>query len=67
MFVDRRLTVEALVCGAQIADRATDEGRAVDLLDRALRVADGEIVLPFVQAAEELAALLDRHPTVAAR
>jgi len=29
-FVDRRLTVEALVCGAQIADRATDEGRAVD-------------------------------------
>jgi len=30
-------------------------------------VADGEIVLPFVQAAEGLAALLDRHPTVAAR
>ena len=66
-FIDRRLIVEALVCGAQIADRAADEGRAVDLLDRALRVADGEIVLPFVHAAEGLAALLDRHPTVAAR
>ena len=66
-FVDRRLTVEALVCGAQIADRAGDEARAVDLLDRALRVADGEIVLPFVQAAGALDALLDRHPTTAAR
>jgi len=51
------------------ADRRPGDGRGPGggLLDRALRVADGEIVLPFVQAAEGLAALLDRHPTVAAR
>jgi LuxR family maltose regulon positive regulatory protein len=67
VFVDRRLTVEALVCGAQIAGRAGEEGRAVDLLDRALQVADGEIVLPFVQARDGLGALLARHPTIAAR
>ena len=67
VFVDRRLTVEALVCGAEIADRAGDEARAVDLLDRALRMADGEILLPFVQARDALGSLLDRHPTIAAR
>jgi LuxR family transcriptional regulator, maltose regulon positive regulatory protein len=65
--VNRRTTVEALVCEANIAERGGAEARAAELLDRALQVADGEFALPFVNSAETFAPLLARHPTIAER
>jgi LuxR family maltose regulon positive regulatory protein len=66
-FADRPLIVEATLCEAEIAERRGDEGRAAEALDRALLIADGEIVLPFVQAADALDAVLARHHGLAAR
>jgi LuxR family maltose regulon positive regulatory protein len=60
-FVDRPLLVDAALCEAEIAHRRGDEGRATELLARALQIAAGEIVLPFVQATGALKAVLIRH------
>jgi LuxR family maltose regulon positive regulatory protein len=61
----RCLLVEALLCDAQIAQLDGEPGRALEIVIRALEVARGEIVLPFLQAEDLFAALLDRHPAVA--
>ena len=61
----RYLLVEALLCDAQIAQLEGEPGRALEVVIRALEVARGEIVLPFLQAEDLFAALLERHPDVA--
>jgi len=61
----RYMLVEALLCDAQIAQADGEPGRALEIVIRALEVARGEIVLPFLQAEDLFAALLDRHPAVA--
>jgi LuxR family maltose regulon positive regulatory protein len=63
----RFLLVDAMLCDAQIAQLSDDPGRAIELLIRALEIARGEIILPFVHARDVFAALLARHPAVAAR
>jgi LuxR family maltose regulon positive regulatory protein len=63
----RHHLVEAMLCDAQIAQRSDDQGRALEMLVRALAVANGDIVLPFNEVADVFAPLLARHPTVAAR
>ena len=57
--------VEALLCGAQIAQRSDEPGRALELLVRALEIARGEITLPFLGMQGTFTALLARHPAVA--
>ena len=64
--VDRSVLVSALLCEAQIAAVEGDEPRAVDYLGRAIHLADGEIVMPFVGASGFFRPLLLRHPTTAA-
>jgi len=66
-YVDRLLLVDAALCDAEIAHRRGDEGRTAELLDRALQIADGEIVLPFVRATAALKPVLTRHRTLTAR
>jgi LuxR family maltose regulon positive regulatory protein len=66
-FVTRQLTVEAVLAEAEIADRRGDPGRATELLDRALVLADGDLALPFVRTAEVFGPLLGRHPVLATR
>ena len=61
----RYMLVEALLCDAQIAQLDGEPGRALEVVIRALEVARGEIVLPFLQAEDLFAALLERHPDVA--
>jgi LuxR family maltose regulon positive regulatory protein len=63
----RFVLVDAMLCDAQIAQLSDDPGRAIEVLIRALEIARGEIILPFVQAKDVFAALLARHPAVAAR
>ena len=46
----RFMLVEALLCDAQIAQLSDDPGRALEVLIRALEIARGEIILPFLQA-----------------
>ena len=43
--------VDALLCGAQIAQLSEDPGRALEMLIRAIEIARGEIILPFMPAA----------------
>ena len=63
-----RLTlVEAILCGAEIAQRANDPVRALELLLRALQIARSEIALPFALVTDQFAGLLSRHPEVAAQ
>jgi LuxR family transcriptional regulator, maltose regulon positive regulatory protein len=57
--------VDGLVCAALVADLRHREARAVDLLERALQISDGEIAWPMIQRTDALAHLLGRHPTVA--
>jgi LuxR family maltose regulon positive regulatory protein len=57
--------VEAMLCDAQIAQRSDDPGRALEILIRALEVARGEIVLPFLHLKDAFSGLLTRHSTVA--
>ena len=66
-FVDRLLLVDAALCDAEVAHRRGDEGRAAELLDRALQIADSEIVLPFVRATPTLQPVLTRHRTLTER
>ena len=63
----RFLLVDAMLCDAQVAQLSDDPARAIAMLIRALEIARGEIVLPFVHAKDVFAALLARHPAVAAR
>ena len=61
-----RITLlEAMLCDAQIAQLAGDEGHALEILIRALDVGRGEIILPFLRAGDTFTALLARHPDVA--
>ena len=59
--------VEAMLYDAQIAQLSGDPGRAIEVLVRALEVARGDIILPFVQVKNTFAELLARHPNVAAQ
>jgi LuxR family maltose regulon positive regulatory protein len=59
--------VEAMLYDAQIAQLSGDAGRAIEVLVRALEVARGDIILPFVQVKNTFAELLARHPNVAAQ
>ena len=63
--VGRYMLVQALLCDAQIAQLDGEPGRALEIVIRALEVAQGEIALPFLQAEDLFAALLERHPAVA--
>ena len=64
---DRVVVVEALLCDARIAQLDHDAARALETLVRALEIARGEIILPFLQVEDLFAALLARHPAVEAQ
>jgi len=61
----RFVLVEAFLCDAQIAQRSGEPDRALEILIRALDVARGEVVLPFLRMNDVFAALLARHPAIA--
>jgi LuxR family transcriptional regulator, maltose regulon positive regulatory protein len=61
----RFVLVEAMLCDAEIAQRSDDPARALEILIRALEIAQGEIVLPFLNMKDVFGALLTRHPMVA--
>jgi len=63
----RVVLVDALLCDARIAQLSDDAGRALEMLIRALEIARGEIILPFVPLQDTFADLLARHPAVAAQ
>jgi len=63
----RLVLVDALLCDARIALLCGDQGRALEILIRAIELARGEIVMPFLQVKDTFAALLARHPDVAGR
>ncbi|HEY6746113.1 MAG TPA: LuxR C-terminal-related transcriptional regulator [Mycobacteriales bacterium] len=65
--ISLRMTVEALLCLAEIVLEQGQEGHAAELLDRALRMTDGELALPFVRAGPRFAPLLTRHPALMVR
>jgi LuxR family maltose regulon positive regulatory protein len=60
----RFVLVEAFLCDAQIAQLNGEPDRALEILVRALDVARGEIVLPFLRMNDAFGALLARHPAV---
>lgn len=66
-YVTRQLLIDAVLCEADIAHHRGEDGRALELLDRALDIGGEDIVLPFVQATEALGPVLSRHPMLAAR
>jgi len=59
--------VDALLCGARIAQLSDDPGRALEMLIRAIEIARDEIILPFTPLRDTFADLLARHPAVAAQ
>src|SRR6185437_14319759 len=59
--------VEAMLCEARIELATGDAGRTLEILIRAIEVARGEIVLPFLRVKDTYDDLLARHPDVAAR
>ena len=59
--------VDALLCGAQVAQLSDDPGRALEMLVRAVEIAREEIILPFMRLHDVFAGLLARHPAVAAQ
>jgi len=63
----RFAVVEAMLCDAQIAQLSDETGRALEILIRALEVAQADIILPFVQVEDVFAELLGRHPNVASQ
>lgn len=63
--VSRYIVVEAMLCEAQIAQLQDEAGRALEMVDAAIQVANGDIVLPFVQTRAVLGPLLARHPDLA--
>jgi LuxR family maltose regulon positive regulatory protein len=63
-----RLTVvDALLCGARIAQLDEDPGRTLEMLIRAIEIGRDEIILPFARMQDTFARLLARHPAVAAQ
>ncbi|HEV2934713.1 MAG TPA: LuxR C-terminal-related transcriptional regulator [Streptosporangiaceae bacterium] len=60
----RFVLVEAFLCDAQIAQLKGEPDRALEILMRALDVARGEVVLPFLRMKDTFAALLARHPAI---
>jgi LuxR family maltose regulon positive regulatory protein len=65
--VGRYQVVDGLMCAALIAYAEGDESKSVEMLIRALQVADGDITMPMVRATRAFAAMLTHHPSVAAR
>jgi LuxR family maltose regulon positive regulatory protein len=65
--VGRYQIVDGLMCAALIAHSEDDQGRALEMLIRALQVADGDIRWPVVRLTDAFAAMLRRHPSVAAQ
>jgi LuxR family maltose regulon positive regulatory protein len=65
--VGRYQIVDGLMCAALIAYAEQDQTQTVEMLIRALQVADGDIRLPFVRMTETFAGMLMHHPSVAAR
>ncbi len=65
--VSRYTLVEAMLCGARIAQLKEDPARALELLAGAIELAQDDIVLPFRAVRGVFAPLLGRHPAVAAR
>ncbi len=63
----RFVLVDAMLCDARIAQMCGDLGRTLEILIRAIEVARGEIVLPFLHVNDTFSALLARHPDIAAR
>src|SRR5262249_5041509 len=63
----RFLLVEAMLYDAKIAQLRGDPGGALEVLVGALEVAQGEIILPFLQVKDVFAELLSRHPIVASQ
>ena len=63
----RYTVIDAMLCDAQITQLNGDPGRALEILLRALEIAQGDIVLPFLLVTDAFAALLSRHPVVAAQ
>ena len=53
----RFVLVEAFLCDAQIAQRSGEPERALEILIRALDVARGEVVLPFLRMKDTFAVL----------
>jgi LuxR family maltose regulon positive regulatory protein len=65
--VGRYQIVDGLMCAALIASLEDDQGQAVEMLMRALQVADGDIRLPLVRMTDTFTGMLTRHPSVAAQ
>jgi len=65
--LSRYVLVESMLMGACIANRTRDTGRALEMITNALDVAHEDVALPFVEASEEFADLLARHPAAADR
>jgi LuxR family maltose regulon positive regulatory protein len=65
--VGRYQIVDGLMCAALIACREDDQGQAVEMLMRALQVADDDIRLPLVRMTDAFTEMLTRHPSVAAQ
>jgi len=63
---DRVLVVSAMLGAAQIALLEDAETRAIDYIHRAVQLADGDVVMPFVGLTSVFRPLLQRHPTTAA-
>jgi LuxR family maltose regulon positive regulatory protein len=63
----RFVLVDTLLCDARIALLSADPGRALEIIVRAIEIARGEIILPFLQAKDLFTDLLARHPAVAAQ
>jgi LuxR family transcriptional regulator, maltose regulon positive regulatory protein len=63
----RYTLVDALLCGARIAQLDDDPGRALEMLIRAIEIAREEVILPFLPLQDTFADLLARHPAVAAQ
>jgi LuxR family maltose regulon positive regulatory protein len=65
--VGRYQIVDGLMCAALIASLEDDQGQAVEMLMRALQVADGDIRLPLVRMTDTFSGMLTRHPSVGAQ
>jgi LuxR family transcriptional regulator, maltose regulon positive regulatory protein len=59
--------IEATVCAALIAQQQGREGRAAELLARALEIADRDLTLPLVMKSAVVGPLVARHPAVASQ
>jgi LuxR family transcriptional regulator, maltose regulon positive regulatory protein len=64
--ISRYTHVEAMLCDARIALAEGDTGRALEMVTAAIELAQDDVVLPFFAAESVFAALLARHPAVAA-